>query len=319
MMNKSNEKNLRALDQGFKTVVHNCDILSWMIRNNVDEFKGRSIDEIKSCLEIGEDGRTVIGRENEYGSVKHGKIVADTVFDVKIPGSNDQVSVIVNLEGQYNPNPGYPLAKRAEYYTARLVSSQKGIDFSNDEYGKLRKVYSIWYILHPRVDEMNTILSYRMRLDSVIGKMRRDPPVLETFNILMVNVGRYESDLPEESAFPAALFSDMDDNERQNVMISRFKIEFDDSLREEVRNVVSLGEDAYKCGLSEGIEIGTERGIEIGTEKTQNRWIENISDTIVRLCKEEGLTKEKAMALIQVSDEDKACLEEAVDRKMNLR
>jgi len=83
--------------------------------------------------------------------------------------------------------------------------------------------------------------------------------------------------------------------------------------------VVSLGEDAYKCGLSEGIEIGTERGIEIGTEKTQNRWIENISDTIVRLCKEEGLTKEKAMALIQVSDEDKACLEEAVDRKMNLR
>lgn len=313
-MKRTNEKNLTALDQGFKTIVHNSDILSWMIRNNVDEFKGKSIDEIKSCLNIGEDGRTVIGRENEYDSVKQGKITVDTVFDVRIPGSDDQLAVIVNLEGQYSSNPGYPIGKRAEYYMARLVSSQKGVDFTNDDYGRIRKVYSIWYILHPRIDEKNTILSYKMKLDSVVGNLAREPPKLETFNIMMVNIGRYDSNLPEESAFPAALFSNMDDDERQNVMKNRFNIEYDDSLIEEVRNVASLDEEAFNCGLSEGIE----KGIEIGLEKGQDKWIDTVSDSVVHLCKEEGWTQDKAIALFNISDDDRSRIEAEVKRKMEI-
>ena len=58
------KRRLTALDQGFKTVIHDSDVLSWLLRSNLEEFKGRSIDEIKACLNIGEDGRTVIGRES---------------------------------------------------------------------------------------------------------------------------------------------------------------------------------------------------------------------------------------------------------------
>ena len=49
-----------SLDQQFKELIHNSDVLSWILRGNVDELKGRSIEEIKSCLTLGEDGRTVI-------------------------------------------------------------------------------------------------------------------------------------------------------------------------------------------------------------------------------------------------------------------
>lgn len=135
-------ENIVSKDQSFKIAVHNSDILSWFIRCNVDEFKEMSIEQIKSCLDIGSDGRTVIAKENELFS-EEGKIVADSIFDVKVPGTDDRIKVIVNLEAQNDPHPPYPLEKRAEYYMARLVSSQKGSKFTNDNYKDLCKVYSI--------------------------------------------------------------------------------------------------------------------------------------------------------------------------------
>ena len=65
-MMEKDKRRLTALDQGFKAVVHDSDVLSWLIRTNVDEFADKSIDEIKSCLKIGEDGHTVIGNKTEF-------------------------------------------------------------------------------------------------------------------------------------------------------------------------------------------------------------------------------------------------------------
>lgn len=288
MNRRNDEERLTAMDQGFKTIVHDSDVLSWLIRSNVDEFKDRSIEEIKSCLNIGEDGRTVIGRENEYDSPVNGRIVTDSIFDVKIPGTNDEVSVIVNLEGQYYPNPGYPLEKRAEYYMARLVSSQKGVVFSNDDYGRLRKVYSIWIILDPRSVNRNTVTRYRMEGENVAGNPKRKIPVMETFNIVFINVGRYDSSLPDVSAFPAALFSKMSVKERQELMSQKFNISLDDAMNREVDNMASMGEDTYKYGFSEGVKEGIKN---------------NTIDSIVRLVKKKGMDISEAMSLMEVPED----------------
>ena len=47
-------------------------------------------------------------RNSESPSVSNGPIVRDIVYDVNIPG-NKEIKVIVNLEAQLDPNPGYPL------------------------------------------------------------------------------------------------------------------------------------------------------------------------------------------------------------------
>ena len=219
---EKDKRRLTALDKGFKAVVHDSDVLSWLLRSNLEEFRDSSIEEIKACLNIGEDGRTVIGRETEFDSVEHGKILTDSIFDVKLPGTDEGISVILNIECQSDPNPGYPIGKRAEYYIARLISSQKGVDFANDDYSKLRKVYCIWYILRPRACCRNTVVRYGME-GKVIEGIPYDLPVLDTFNIIMVNVGRYDSNLPVGSAFPAALLSEMSMDERQELMQDRFK------------------------------------------------------------------------------------------------
>ena len=302
MNDRNREERLTALDQGFKTIVHDSDVLSWLIRSNVDEFKDKTIEEIKSCLNIGEDGRTVIGRENEYDSPVNGRIVTDSIFDVKVPGTDEEVSVIVNLEEQYDPNPGYPLEKRAEYYMARLVSSQKGVVFSNDDYGRLRKVYSIWIILDPKSENRNTVTRYSMAGHSVAGDPKRKMPLLETFNIVFINVGRYDSSLPDVTAFPAVLFSRMSIDERQELMSEKFNISLNDAMNREVDNMASMGEDAFNYGFREGVKEGIKK------EKI---------DMIVRLIKMNGNTMNEAMSIVDVPENMAEEIEKEVRKRLD--
>ena len=58
------------------------------------------------------------------------------------------MEIIVNVEAQNKYNPGYPLIKRGIYYVSRMLSAQNGVDFKSGEYGKLKKVCSIWICLN---------------------------------------------------------------------------------------------------------------------------------------------------------------------------
>lgn len=308
-MTEKDKRRLTALDQGFKAVVHDSDVLSWLIRSNVDEFADKSIDEIKSCLKIGEDGHTVIGNKTEFDSLGQGKIVTDSVFDLKIPGTDEKVSVILNIEGQSDPNPGYPIGKRAEYYLSRLVSSQKGIDFTNDDYGKLRKVYCLWYMLRPGAKDGNTAIAYGMCPKKVVGNPA-DAPVLDTFNIVMINVGRYDSSLPDVSAFPAALFSEMDMSERQELMSQRFNITLSDILLKEVDGMFSLGEDTYRHGLRVGREEGRAEGVAEGIAETK-------ADLVIRLVRDKGWLLEDAFSFAEVPEDLRKTVDRMVKKGLN--
>ena len=139
MSSKSGSKEYRTDDDcGFKTVIRNSKILPMMLKSNIDELKDKSLDEIIRCLDVSADGRTIIGKAIEFTDPKEGTVRMDSVFEVNVPDSDETISVLVNIEGQNNPRPGYPLEKRAEYYLARLVSSQKGSVFKGEEYGRIR-------------------------------------------------------------------------------------------------------------------------------------------------------------------------------------
>ncbi len=299
------KRQIMTLDQGFKNVIHHADILAWLLKASVDEFKGCTIDEIKACLELEPDGRTVKGRENEYFSLKHGNIVTDSVFEVNVPGTDDKVAVLVNVEGQYNLSPNYPLEKRAEYYMARLVSSQKGIDMEGSDYANLRKTYSIWCVLSPRAEDRNKAVKYTMKGESLDGDSSWRIPEMDTFNILMINVGGYSDNLPDISAFPAALFSRMGRSERKSLIKNRFKIEFDDDIIEEVNRVTTYSEDLMDASYREGRIQGREEGREEGR-------IEFAVKTVIKMVNEKGLSLDEAMSMVAVSDSDRLAVEAEV-------
>lgn len=77
------------------------------------------------------------------------------------PPQRKLIRLIINVEAQTAFNPGYPLTKRAIYYCSRMISAQHGPIFTNSEYGKIRKVYSIWVCTHALLRRTISYHDYR--------------------------------------------------------------------------------------------------------------------------------------------------------------
>ena len=295
-----------------------------MLQSNIDELKDKSIEEIKQCLDIGADGRYVIGKNVEFFSKSNGSVRMDSVFNVTIPGEEGKISVIVNVEGQDNSDPGYSLERRAEYYVGRMISSQKGRYFRGEDYDKLRKVYSIWLVFNPKAEYRNTAVRYSMAAESLSGDPDRKIPVVDAFNIYMINLGPYDEHLPDVSAFPAALFSKLPGNAVYEIMKDRFNIEYDDVLREGVEKMSSLRQDTYNRGYRDGVEKMSSlredtynRGYREGREEGREEgMIDSLSETIVLLMKNEGWSIEKALSLSSVPDSMKESVRKEVLRRL---
>ena len=90
----------------------------------------------------------------------------DILFHAKAPDTDDLITLIINVEAQKSLSPKnnegkiYPLMKRAVYYISRLISSQKETEFTGSDYGKIKKVYSIWNLYgKPRRKECHQSVS----------------------------------------------------------------------------------------------------------------------------------------------------------------
>ena len=166
---------------------------------------------------------------------------------------------------------------------SQLVTSQKGVKFTGDHYEKMCKVYSIWIMLDPKPRDRNTVVRYSMKAENIYGDDNRKMPVLDTFNIIFVCVGDYDGNLPDVSAFPAALFLKGSLEERRGLIEEKYLFSVDDALNRGLESLASIGEDTYNKIFREGIE-------------------ESSVNTAVYLISKEGWTLEKALSVIDIPD-----------------
>lgn len=145
-------------DQPFKMIMSDGVLTSNILGEFVEELKGKDPEFIMSCLDLTSE-KKIRMRNSESPSVSNGPIIRDIIYDVNIPG-NKEIKVIVNLEAQLDPNPGYPLNARATYYLGRSISDQKA-EMGND-YSRLSKVYSIWFVMNPPKELSNSVIRYKM-------------------------------------------------------------------------------------------------------------------------------------------------------------
>ena len=157
-------------DKTAKKLLANKQILAQIMKGCVDEYSECSVDEIaekyiEGTPEVGTVGvhvddtnrlprtpEVITGSNNEDSTLTEGTVHYDVRFDAIAPtsahdaASQDVIRLIINVEAQTAFNPGYPLTKRAIYYCSRMISAQHGPIFKKSEYGKIRKVYSIWAV-----------------------------------------------------------------------------------------------------------------------------------------------------------------------------
>ena len=164
-------------------------------------------------------------------------------YKAAVPSTKETVQLIINIEAQNRYHPGYPLLKRAIYYCGRLISAQKGTEFTGSRYGKLKKVYSIWICIKPPERKQNTITRYRIREENLVGSIQSKREHYDLLTIVMVNLG--SRDGRGLLRLLSTLFaSDVDAAEKCRVLESEYNIPMTEKTEEDM---------AAMCNYSDGV------------------------------------------------------------------
>lgn len=247
----------------------------------VDEYSECSVDEIaekyiEGTPEVGTIGvhvddtnrlprtpEVITGSNNEDSTLTEGTVHYDVRFDAIAPtsthdaASQDVIRLIINVEAQTAFNPGYPLTKRAIYYCSRMISAQHGSIFKKSEYGKIRKVYSIWVCTKPSDKFQNTLTRYSIRPEQLIGNATEKSENYDLMSVVTICLGKPDSEnyIGTLKFLDVLLSSSRAATEKKKILEEEFGVAMSEEL-EEVLIMCNLSQGVKAEGRKEGISIG---------------------------------------------------------------
>lgn len=270
-------------DAEVKKILSNKNILAWIIKYTVSEFKEYTVEEICECIEgepevgirrvmPGKTPEQIIGMDTSDKVIGEGEVTYDIKFFVCVPNGKS-IKLIINVEAQNKFEVGYDVVTRSIFYCARMLSSQKNTEFINSNYDDIKKVYSIWICVNVPSDVKNTITRFKMTQENLYGiikrKMRYD--LLET---VLIGLGDGLSKGNELHKLLETLLSDkLDVNKKKEILKNKFNIITTIKLEGELINMCNLSLSVLEHGMERGIELGIEKGIEKGIEQGERRFI----------------------------------------------
>ena len=268
----------------------------------VSECQEMAVENIIRCIEaspsvsatpvfLDEKNTTLINGMNTVNtSHDEGTVVFDILFAAMIP-SPKPMRLIINVEAQTDFNSHYPLTSRAEYYSARLISSQKGREFTDSHYGDIKKVYTIWVCTNPPKYRENTIYTTSVMMKERSGRMSRPIKGYGLQRTAFIMLGDEEKKGAEGvlRLLDVLFRSEKDVEERKRILEEEFHIAMNEDMEMEVRQM---------CNLSKGVENrGIRKGIIQGREEEK-------LNSIRSLMKKLNFTLEQAMDALGVSKDE---------------
>jgi hypothetical protein len=287
-----------SYDEACKRVLSEKRILAWIMKSCMKEYRESEIDEIAEryiegtpsieTIPIGIDESGAIrGINSEDTSLYEGVVRYDILYTATIPGSDEMVGLIINIEAQNDFHPGYPIPKRGMYHCARMVSSQKGREFFHSDYDKIKKVYSVWVCMNPPNYRKNTINEFHVTETCVVGEATYDMESYDLMATVVICLGgegenRYTGIL---KLLDVLLDNNKEPKEKKTVLEEEYKIPLTHHLEKEVDGM---------CNLSKGVE---EKGIKKGIQK-------GILGSIANVMKNKDWTEEEAMSALGVPESE---------------
>jgi len=306
---------LASYDECCKKLLAHKIILAHIMKECVEEFKDFNVNYIAenyiegnpeiSKINVHCDEKIpnkIVGMNNEDTTINEGTVFYDIRFFAVLPKINETVKLIINIEAQKNYYPGYSLVKRGIYYACRLISSQYQTEFTESEYSKIKKVYSIWICTNPPKERQNTITRYRITEDNVIGSIKEELKNYDLINVIMICLNEDSENINNKYSGILKLLrvylSDfVDPLKKKEILTNEFDISMSDNIERELNNMCNLSSNI----LERGIELGKRQGIEQG----KGQGIELGKKQGIELGKKQGKREEKieiAKALLDVLD-----------------
>ncbi|MCC8014746.1 MAG: hypothetical protein LIO87_06075 [Eubacterium sp.] len=213
-----------------------------------------------------DEGEVIEGMDREDSSESEGIVKYDILFYAYVPSLSGVVKLIVNLEAQNDFYPKYPLLKRAVYYCSRLISSQYNREFSNSEYGKIKKVISIWVCTEAPKNKQNTITRFSLKEQNVIGEAKYNFAEYDLLEVVMVCLGERDAENYRGALklLEVITASDLSPKARLDIMQRDFKIRITKNIEEEVTSMCNISYGIERRALNKGKEEGREETL-VGT------------------------------------------------------
>lgn len=248
-----------------------------------DEISDGDSDNARS------DGCSIRGDRNEDASMTEGTVTYDIIFKALNPlDVNEAIQMIINIEGQGNTYPGYPLVKRGIYYGSRMISSQYGTVFVNSHYEKLQKVYSIWICINPPKYRENTINLYSVKETQLQGNVKEKRENYDLMDVVIVGLTKTEMEKSEGliRMLSVMFAGNMHVAKKKEILETEFGLAMSRTMEKEVSNMGSYADWFEEEGMKRGIEKGMQLALE------------NLMDST-------GMVLEEAMNALKIPEQDR--------------
>ena len=296
-------------DAACKRVLSEKAILARIMKACLEEYKNCDVNDIAGKYIEGqpqvsevpvlpdESGSVISGMDTEDKSIREGSVTYDIRFRAVVPGTEEQIGLIINVEAQNDFYPGYPIITRGVYYCCRIISSQYGREFTGSHYERIKKVYSIWICMNPPKYRKNSITRYRLVEEQLVGEAVEPVEPVENYDLLSIVMlclggpggGNYEGVL---RMLDVLLSNETSEAEKRKILQDDYGIQMTQTMEQEV---------SVMCNLSKGVEA---KGMTNG-----------ILASIKNLVKNLGMSVEQAMSVLEVPEAERQNYRDLLERQ----
>lgn len=310
-------------DRSAKKLLSFKAVDAWILKCCVKEFASLSVDEIvDKCLtgepEISEHSvhrdhlnrkfngdKQLLMLNSESSSVNEGTVYYDVRFNAVVPGKEEPVTLIINIEIQNDDKPGYDLVTRGMYYCSRMISEQYGTVFASGHYEKMCKVYSIWICPSTPDCRKNGIYRYYTVEEPVMGERYVKKKSYDLSEVLVLNLGVGENNVESDIlCLLNTLFSNtVRPDEKKRILSEKYNIAMTTEMETEVRHMCNLGSTIESMAVRKGITVGKaegiDEGIDIGEFRTTAKYYRKGKISIEEASGDLNMTKEEFLKKLE--------------------
>ena len=273
-----------------KRILANKEILAWILKYAVTEFSDMEIGEIKKCIENDiriskvrvSPGKTnmpepekISGGSEEDKVPGEGEIFYDIRFSVYLPGKKKKVKMLINVEAQKDSYPGYEIPSRGVYYGSRMISAQKGTEFSGSDYDSIKKVYSIWICMNAPGYIGNAVSEYSIVKKDCIPGIPDKREAYDKMTVVEICLNPKSKKGNRLTEMLNVLFSmEMKAEKKIKELEQRFHIPMEKKLEKELNQMCNLSDYVVEVGLKKGMEQGMKQGMKQGIKQGMKQGME---------------------------------------------
>ena len=298
------DDNNASYDTLAKRILSRKVILARILKYTVSEFADCSLEDIAGKYIEGDptadintipidDTLYIKGSQNESNSPNEKVVTFDIIFEAIAPDTGNPIQLIINVEPQKAANPGYPIIKRALYYTSRLISSQKEKYFVGDDYAKIRKVYSIWVIMDATQERSNLIQRFKLTEELLHGTFHENIKNYDMLTIIMLNLGEGEMSHDLLKMLHLIFLDLLKTEQKETILLDEYGIKLTRDMREEIDKMGGLMQPAIDMAVRKAVSQAV-------AEKEEKERLSSIRN----LMKNMKLSATKAMNVLEIPESE---------------